>query len=329
MRREETSHGCVAVLIPTLGRPDSLRRALASVMAQSRKDLISQIIVVDNAHDQSARPVVEGFNAGPAILYVAASPPGVATARNAGLAATRAPYIAFLDDDEEAPQTWLETLFDVHRRYGADVTFGPVSGLAPGAASWKRAYLERFFSRTGPACSGLTSAVYGCGNSLMTRASALVGEAPFDCAADASGGEDDRLFLALRKKSARFAWAADAAVFEHASAARCTLAYAFTRAMAFGQGPARACVRAGDGFGALRWMAVGAGQTAFFSACALGALVLRRADALMLADKAMRGLGKVFWFAPLRFYGAAAAEASPRPARRTVRATNKSQTTSL
>jgi len=103
--------GDVAVLIPTLRRPDSLARALASVQAQTGvDDRLAGIIVVDNDPEGTARSTVDG-SAGPfPVRYVHAPRPGVATARNAGLAATGAPLIAFLDDDEAASPDWLAAL---------------------------------------------------------------------------------------------------------------------------------------------------------------------------------------------------------------------------
>jgi succinoglycan biosynthesis protein ExoM len=116
----------IAVLIPTLARPQSLTRALRSVFAQDRCDLIRVIVIADNAPDASARRTVEALRscAPVPIVYVHAEPPGVATARNVGLAATDAPYVAFLDDDEEAGPNWLGDLYETHRQTGADVTFG-------------------------------------------------------------------------------------------------------------------------------------------------------------------------------------------------------------
>ena len=299
----------IAVLIPTFRRPESLARALNSVFAQERADLIRQIVVVDNAPEGSAEPIVEGLLEGsPApLIYLHAQPPGVATARNVGLAAVDAPYVAFLDDDEAASPQWLGALFEVHQRVGADVTFGPVHGRTPEAAEWKRPYLERFFSRLGPAQSGLSDEVYGCGNSLMTRATALPGPAPFDVAANDTGGEDDRLFSDLQAGGAIFAWAADAIVEEHAPAHRATLSYALSRAVSYGQSPTQLCWRRGDRIGALKWMGVGAVQLLMYGAGSLALLLAVNRGWIDMADRAARGLGKILWFRDAHFYGQGAA----------------------
>jgi hypothetical protein len=241
------------------------------------------------------------------LVYVHVPTPGVATARNAALAATHAPLIAFIDDDEEARPGWLRSLLAGHAATGADVTFGPIQGRIPDETHWARDYLEALFSRSGPAESGLTDRSWGCGNSLMTRATALPGPAPFEPAADQSGGEDDVLFQGLRARGGRFGWAADAWVVEHAPAHRATLAYALRRAFAYGQSPSQAAARRGDPLGVAKWMAVGAAQTALYGAGAAALCATRSPSRARWMDRTARGLGKVLWterFEP-RFYGAA------------------------
>jgi succinoglycan biosynthesis protein ExoM len=300
----------VTVLIPTFRRPESLGRALNSVFAQDRPDLIDEIVVVDNDPDGSARMTVESLRPASNIplLYVHALPPGVATARNAGLAATNGPYVAFLDDDEEADTKWLGALFEVHRRFEADVTFGPVQGWAAAAARWKRPYLERFFSRTGPETSRIVTSVYGCGNSMMTRATALQGPEPFDVAANHTGGEDDVLFSHLKTKDARFAWAADAKVVEHAPDHRAKLSYALARAVSYGQSPSQLALRRGDNVGVVKWTVIGAGQAIIYGVLSIVMMLILHPGGLDMLDRAARGLGKTLWLSHFHFYGKVAAK---------------------
>lgn len=298
----------LAVIVPTLRRPDSLERALRSLFAQTGvADRLAAIVVADNDPQASARAVVEQLAAASPwpLIWTHAPRPGVATARNAGLAATDARLIAFLDDDEAAAPDWLCQLLKTHEALGADVTFGPIRGRAPDASPGARTYLEGFFARGGPEHDGLIDTPYGCGASLMTRAVALPGLAPFDVGMDQTGGEDDALFAALKARGARFAWAANAWVDEFAPAHRATLAYAFRRAFAYGQGPSQTAARDRDWLALIRWMVIGAGQAAVFGAGAVVLSLLRRPAGVALADRAVRGLGKVFWmrgFEP-RFYG--------------------------
>ena len=300
----------VAVVIPTLRRPEGLERAVRSVFAQAEAlERIAAVVVVDNDPDGSAAPLAERLRSqGPVPLaYVHAPIPGVATARNAGLAATDAPLIAFLDDDEAASPRWLAALLEAQVQTGADVLFGPIRGRVPDDAGWTTAYLERFFGRQGPLRNGLTDDLHGCGNTLMVRQTARPGPAPFDVAMNETGGEDDRLFTALMKRGGRFGWAADAWVDEFAPPHRATLAYALTRAFAYGQSPSQMAADRGDWPGVIKWMLVGAAQAAIWGAASLVFAMLRHPGRAQVYDRCARGLGKLLWtrrFEP-KLYGAA------------------------
>ncbi|HEY5412703.1 MAG TPA: glycosyltransferase family 2 protein, partial [Caulobacteraceae bacterium] len=210
----------VSIVIPTRGRPASLARAMRSVFAQADVAIGIELVVVDNDSAAGAQPTVEALKAEARfpVVYVCEPAPGVASARNRALVASRAPLIAFLDDDEEASPGWLCALLAVHERFGADVVFGPVRGHAPEPVRAHRFYLERFFSREGPAEAQVLEHYYGCGDSLIRRAALPPREAPFSLAQNLIGGEDDILFQEMRAMGARFAWAPDAWVIEHPAA---------------------------------------------------------------------------------------------------------------
>lgn len=298
----------VAVIVPTLRRPDSLARALASLQAQAGVgDRLAEIIVVDNDPTGSAEATVKSAQGAFPCRYVHAPVPGVATARNAGLKATEAPLIAFLDDDEAASTGWLKALIEAQAATGADVVFGPIQGRAPDGADWLRPYLEHFFGREGPADDRLIQTPFGCGNSLMVRATALPGSAPFDVDADHAGGEDDALFAVLAERGGRFGWAANAWVEEFAPAHRATLSYALTRAFAYGQGPSQAAWRRRDALGVLRWMVTGGAQVLVFGLASALAFLASDPKRAWRLDRAVRGLGKVLWMPGLEptFYGQA------------------------
>lgn len=91
----------VDVIIPTHSRAEFLRSALGSVLGQTFQDLA--IIVVDDASDDHTPEVVRSFN-DERIKYVRMDTNvGEARSRNTGLLHSNAPYVAFLDDDDE----WL------------------------------------------------------------------------------------------------------------------------------------------------------------------------------------------------------------------------------
>jgi len=298
----------VAIIVPTMRRPDSLTRALQSLFAQSGvSERVAAIVIVDNDPDGTAGPTVAGLTAASPwpLVYRHEPRPGVATARNAGLAATDAPLIAFLDDDEAATPTWLAALLQGLAATGADVVFGPIRGRVPAGTGWTTHYLERFFGREGPEATGLIDSPYGCGNSLMVRATALPGFAPFDAGMDQSGGEDDALFSALSERGGRFGWAADAWVDEFAPPHRATLRYALARAFAYGQGPSQTAARERKWPALVRSMVVGAAQAVVWGVVSLALSATRNPERAQTFDSTARGLGKVFWtksFEP-HFYG--------------------------
>ena len=299
----------VAVIVPTLRRPEELTRALRSVFAQTDVETrLREIVVVDNDPKGTARDAVDALRADSPcpLIYVHEPRPGVATARNAALAATDAPLIAFLDDDEAAATHWLSALLAAQVETGADVVFGPILGRVPEETGWTTPYLERFFGRQGPAETGLIEHAYGCGNSLMVRATALPGPAPFDTTSDQSGGEDDALFSAVSARGGRFGWAADAWVDEFAPSHRATLKYALARAFAYGQSPPQIAHRAGKPASVVFWMGVGAVQVAAWGVASLALLLVASPKRAETFDKAARGLGKVLWMEGLEphFYGA-------------------------
>ena len=187
----------VSVVVPTLNRPLQLQCALRSLFVQegvAAADL--ELVVVDNAPDSNAQELVDriGKQHKRAVRYVAEPRPGVAYARNAGVAAAKAPLIAFLDDDQVASPGWLAALIATQARLDADVVFGPIDGVAAGDDRRQDAYLSKFFSRFGPANEGLIDHVYGCGNSLIRRAALPSSDAPFSPERNEIGGEDDLLF---------------------------------------------------------------------------------------------------------------------------------------
>ena len=304
----------ISVIVPTCRRPDAMAVAVRSIFTQQgfAADEV-ELIVVDNDPAGSARAMFDALlgDATFSSTYVHAPIPGVAQARNAGMAAARGEMVAFLDDDEEAPDHWLAALVLVQAKFGASVVFGPVRAVLPATAVEHRAYLEDFFSRAGPAEAGVIGAYYGCGDSLVVRSAMPSQTDPFSAERDHMGGEDDLLFGTMQARGARFAWAPEAWVREHVPEARASLSYAMRRAFAYGQGPtvSAAAAQPARWTGVLGWMARGSIQAVGFGALAGLQWLMRSPDRARTLDRAVRGLGKVLWFGvfKLEFYGRSAA----------------------
>src|SRR4051794_3960548 len=88
----------VSVVIPTRDRPAQLTAAVASALEQRGVDV--EVVVVDDGSRGTAREVIAGLAGGPVRILRHEAPRGVSAARNAGIAAAAAPWIALLDDDD-------------------------------------------------------------------------------------------------------------------------------------------------------------------------------------------------------------------------------------
>jgi glucosyl-dolichyl phosphate glucuronosyltransferase len=109
----------VAVVISTFNRCEQLRHALESLCGQNTDGFTWEVVVVDNNSSDDTRAVVQSFSAarGALVRYVFEPKQGLSFGRNAGIAATTAPLIAFTDDDVRPAPDWVSRLkrrFDEH-----------------------------------------------------------------------------------------------------------------------------------------------------------------------------------------------------------------------
>src|SRR5262245_15823064 len=230
----------VAVCICTRARPQMLRRCLASVRSQ-RLDatrLRMRLVLIDNNPEATARPIYDELCAGElGGGYVHCPEPGIPVARNAAIAAALragADYIAFLDDDEVAPQHWLMSLMASLHASGADAVQGGVSHRPAGDLA------EPAHGNGNCHASGSKPAWETC-ESLATcnvLFKARLVEPPlalrFDESMQYTGGSDREFFMRARKRGARLALVHGADVLEDVHAERQSLAYQATRAYAAG-----------------------------------------------------------------------------------------------
>jgi glycosyltransferase involved in cell wall biosynthesis len=125
----------ISVVIPAYGRPEYLREALASVAAQTRIP-VETIVVDDGTPGDAIRDIAHAFD----VRYVRRTNGGVSAARNTGVAAANAPWIAFLDADDRWLPEKLERQYAVVEAHPevrvvfCDYTFFDVAGRAPRTA---------------------------------------------------------------------------------------------------------------------------------------------------------------------------------------------------
>ncbi len=118
--RTEQDRPRVSVVIATWNRSHSVREAIASAQAQTLDDL--EVIVVDDGSDDDTEAVLAGISHFDArVRYLRKERGGVCRARNAGLAAARGDYVAFLDSDNTWRPEFLSSMVAAMDRGGWDL----------------------------------------------------------------------------------------------------------------------------------------------------------------------------------------------------------------
>jgi glucosyl-dolichyl phosphate glucuronosyltransferase len=117
----------ISAIVCTQDRAAYLAKALRSLAEQTLAPDAYEIVVVDNASQDDTPAVIAAADGGRApLVAVYEVRRGLAHARNAGLRAARAPFVAYLDDDAVASPGWLATLLAVFE------TVRPTPGCAGG-----------------------------------------------------------------------------------------------------------------------------------------------------------------------------------------------------
>lgn len=105
----------ISFVVPVRNGANTLADTLASIVSQTRKDF--ELIVVDNASTDTTAAIIRSFNAA---RYVYCAEVGRAAARNAGVAAARGDYVAFVDADVVLERTWLRKTFEYLQEHRLD-----------------------------------------------------------------------------------------------------------------------------------------------------------------------------------------------------------------
>lgn len=100
----------LAIVVCTYNRNDLLEMCLRSLCSQDRTNRDWQVIVVNNYHLPLPTTILQLLAKLPYGSSMHEPQPGLSRARNAGIAACRAPWIAFLDDDARAPRDYVDRI---------------------------------------------------------------------------------------------------------------------------------------------------------------------------------------------------------------------------
>lgn len=119
-----------SVVIPTFRRQTQLVEAIESVLAQ---DVASEIIVLDDSPEGSARGTIEAF-ADARVTYLLHDPPSrgqPSRVRNAGWPRARGRFVHFLDDDDRVAEGFYRDARSTFERHpDAGVVFGLIAPFA-------------------------------------------------------------------------------------------------------------------------------------------------------------------------------------------------------
>jgi succinoglycan biosynthesis protein ExoM len=308
----------VSIIVPTFRRPKWLRAALSSCLAQqTASGRPFEIVVVDNAPDGSAAPIVAAIDAGNVELrYVHEPRPGISHARNAGFANARGCWLALMDDDERASADWLLNLTRAQRKHGADVVFGPVyPEFEQPPPERDGNFLTRFYTYSLKKPTGTRVGERATGNALVRR-TCLRNNEPFRIELGLTGGEDHLFFRQLRSEGAVFVWCAEAIVTEVIPPERTTWRSIWRRSLQRGQCRAATPMLLDPPLKAhtVLWMGVGAMQFLGLLPVVCALWLFDRERALYCTWKMIGGLGKVLWMKRFRLqtYGEALPHSVPQ-----------------
>jgi succinoglycan biosynthesis protein ExoM len=204
----------VSICIATFRRPRGLVRLLDSLSRQKLPDGVDvEIVAVDNDADGEARSCAMAVcEAARTVRWFVEPRQNIALARNRAVSEARGRWIAFIDDDEVADESWLAAYWTLVEKDVGDGFFGPVlPRLDEVVTPWLD--VGAFFSRPRhPTGTPLAVTEVSTSNAFVRRA--LFSEHRFDPAWGLSGGEDVDLFDRMLDAGARFVACDEALVHE-------------------------------------------------------------------------------------------------------------------
>ncbi len=226
----------ITVCICTFKRQLLLKRLLQELAHQTTGGRFTySIVVADNDHLQSAKPVLSEFAATSSLetIYCLEPRQNIALTRNKALEHTKGDFVAFIDDDEFPIQDWLLTLFETCQRYGVDGVLGPVKphfDEQPPAWVVKGKFYERPTYSTGFVIDWRKGRT---GNVLLRRqVFDGLGEA---FRAEFLTGEDQDFFRRMIQKGHVFIWCNEAVAYEVVPPARWKRSFMVKRALLRGK----------------------------------------------------------------------------------------------
>lgn len=204
----------VTVAVCTRNRPQSLKRALASVLAQAQDAPGLEILVADNGEGCDTANMVESMPAGEGCLRLVREPePGLSAARNRAWREAAGRWIVYIDDDAELVPGYLAALSRLLAGEGdrAGALGGPIAvGWENGPPSWYEPGLDQWCNRLdlGPVRREILwpETLYGTNMAFDVRVLESLGGFRGDLGRRGEGlldAEETELFIRMEKLASR------------------------------------------------------------------------------------------------------------------------------
>lgn len=112
----------ISVGILTHNRSKLLGRAIDSLLASTVEGFSFEIIVIDNASCDDTCKVMDDYSEYHNIKYLRREINDIGAARNEFIKCSKGELICFVDDDDYVEQDMLQYLYELYRKYHADIT---------------------------------------------------------------------------------------------------------------------------------------------------------------------------------------------------------------
>jgi glycosyltransferase involved in cell wall biosynthesis len=214
----------MSIVVPTHNRASLLRDCVESLLTQDFPNDRYEVIVVDDGSVDETPEIVAASRAkisSPRLSYLRPDTRGSNVARNAGIQAAAGDPVVLVDDDIEAPPSWLKAIAEGCRRHpDAGCLGGParlrLEGKAPrlcqrdslGETDYELGGEERFV--------GATEAVAGA--NMVLRKYALMQVGVFNESLVGQQGDETEWLLRFLKLNGRMIYLPDAWVWHRRTA---------------------------------------------------------------------------------------------------------------
>ena len=218
----------LSIVIATYNRSQSLLRALTSFIGQSAPtDQLEIIVVNNNSSDDTEQRVLEFAEQHPGLplQMVCETRQGLSYARNCGIEASSAPYIAIIDDDETVNPDFVRAYIDFFDSHPDAVAAGGriVPAYEADPPKWISPYAERPIANPldlGESVRPFPKDRCPGGGNMGVRRSAIERYGAFDPALGRVGqkligGEETDFFERLSRSGEPFYYIPQAIIYHH------------------------------------------------------------------------------------------------------------------